>query len=126
MKWTSTLVTAHAILLVLTGAALVFVPEEIGRSAWPKSATEAFAQLLGAAMLGFGAANWVARQALLGSIYGRAVVVGNQVFSLVGALALLDTVWAEWDLDVWALFAILVYGAVLHSVLLFRGPQGGG
>ena len=62
-----------------------FAPAEAGRTLSGAEASDlVLVQLLGAALLGIGAASWVARRSLLGGIYGRAVVVGNQVFAFVG------------------------------------------
>ena len=80
-------------------------------------------QLLGAALLGFAAANWLARRSMLGGIYGRAVVAGNAAFAFIGALSLLGGVPAEPGLAFWLLLAVLVAGAALFGWLLLRGPH---
>lgn len=122
MRLTTTLVTLYAALLLAAGLALLFAPEVVFPAA-EAGAPLALAQLLGAALLGFAAADWTARHALLGGIYGRAVVAGNQVFAFVGALVLLKDVPAEGGLAFWAVLLVLVFGAVLFSVLLYRSPR---
>lgn len=124
MKLISGLVTIYAVLLLLIGSALLFAPEEFGAAIIQADSNQVlFVQLLGASCIGFGATNWVARHSLLGGIYGRAVVAGNQAFSLVGALVLLGYVSDGLGVGFWLLLAILVYGAGLYGVLLVRGPR---
>lgn len=80
--------TLTAVLLVVAGAALLFEPDTFMRTDG-KTGNAATAQFLAAALLGFGAANWIARSSGVGGIYGRALVVGNFVgFSIAGLVAL--------------------------------------
>ncbi len=117
------LLRLYAALLATAGAVLLFAPEASG-------ATDArglvLAQLVGAALLGFAALNWTARGVVLGGIYGRAVVVGNLAFSVVGALVLGRSLLNAPDLAVGALFGVLAFGAALYSVLLRRSPEASG
>ena len=55
--------------MALAGAVLLFAPREV----MPASHPPVLVQLIGAALLGFALANWTARGAMLGGIYGRAV-----------------------------------------------------
>ena len=87
-------------------------------AAWPL-----LAQLLGAALLGFGAMNWIARGAALGGSYGKAVVAGNQTHLTIGALLLVKQ-----GVDVgahqpayWVLTGLYVLGAGLFGYLTFFG-----
>ena len=50
-------VTVSALCFALLGAMLLFAPEEVGGALMPESRGLAIAQLLGAALLGFGAMN---------------------------------------------------------------------
>ena len=118
------LITFYAAFLLLAGITLLFAPNEIGALTSQTAAGHAlFVQLLGAAFIGFAASNWIVRHSPVGGIYGRAAVIGNFAFSIVGALALLGSFPADPGLGFWMLLAILAAGSVLHSVLLFRGPQ---
>ncbi|WP_022836267.1 hypothetical protein [Salisaeta longa] len=125
MKYTSELLTLYAGTLVLIGVALLFMPEGFSMAMnYEETAAHAlFAQLLGAAFIGFAASNWIVRHAPVGGIYGRAVVLGNQAFSLVGALALIGGFPARPGPAVWVLLVVFAGGAVLHGMLLLRGPQ---
>ncbi len=119
---TSSLVTLYAALLFAGGLALLFAPEEIGATVDP-AAGSVFPQLLAAALLGFGVVSWTARRALLGGVYGRAVVAGNQAFAFVGALSLLGRIGDGLGAGFWVLLGVFGYGAVLYTVLLLRGAR---
>jgi hypothetical protein len=114
-------VTVSAILLGGLGVALVFAPVEIGERL-SIQATPPVLNLLGAALLGFGLMNWTARGSTLGGIYGRAIVVGNQMHLTVGALALLKHASASGGSPAyWAFTAVYVLGAALFLHLMFSG-----
>lgn len=125
MKYTSELLTFYAATLVLVGVALLFAPEEVSAAmSQEEGATHALsAQLLGAAFIGFAFSNWIVRDSPVGGIYGRAVVLGNQAFSLVGALALTGGFPAKPGPAFWVLLFVFAGGAVLHGMLLLRGLQ---
>jgi hypothetical protein len=121
-------VRAAALGLVAFGIACVFAGDEVAGRFGIASA-EPFASLLGGALVGLGAANWMVRGSLLGGIYGRAIVTGNQVHFVVGAAALLRRATGAQPPAFWALTAFYVAGAVLFSYLLLfaRGvprPEG--
>lgn len=112
----------YAVLLLAGGLVFLFASKEVGTAVDGATAGRVFPQLLGAAMLGFGVVNWTARRAVLGGIYGRAIVVGNQVFAFVGAMSMLGQMGASPDPGFWMLLAVLACGAVLYTLLLWRGP----
>ena len=108
----------------VAGAVRVFAPREVGPWLMLGSGDPVLLQVLGAALLGYGTANWTARGSLLGGIYGRAVVAGNQMHLMVGALLLVKRgvqVGAPHP-AYWVLSALYVFGAVLFSYLLFFSP----
>jgi hypothetical protein len=99
---------------------LLIAPEEVGRLLISGTAGLPLVQLLGAAFLGFGAMNWIARGSVLGGIYGRAVVAGNQVHLTIGAIVLVRHAFvAECSPVYWALTGIYVLGAAVFSYLLY-------
>ena len=88
MSTVKALVSLASLGLLLLGAAFVFAGAEVaGALGW--TAGEPVASLLGGALVGLGAANWMARSSPMGGIYGRAVVIGTQAHFVVGAAALL-------------------------------------
>ena len=114
-------VTISALCSSIVGAILLFAPDEASRVLMLVSGDPILAQLLGAALLGFGAANWTARGALLGGIYGRAVVAGNQMHLMVGAFVLVThgvNVSAPHP-AYWVLTLLYVLGAAFFSYLMF-------
>ena len=124
VQFVPTLIAAYAALLALCGGALLFAPSEVGALVSGREVgTPVLVQLLGAALLGFAAADWVARRSVLGGIYGRAVVAGNLAFAFIGALTLLGSVPAEPGVAFWLLLVVLVAGTATFGWLLFRGPR---
>lgn len=113
--------TVSALCLGIAGAALLFAPHEAGDMLMPGSSRPVLVQLIGAALLGFGVANWTARGAALGGIYGRAVVAGNQMHFMIGALVLLthgrDA--AAPHPAFWVFTILYVIGAAYFSYLMF-------
>ncbi len=116
---TSKVVSIYAVLLLVGGGALLFVPDVlIAGDASPQASV--LGQLVGAALLGFGVMGWTARGLVLGGIYGRAVVAGLQAFTFVATLVLLSSRPPTVALAYWLLLGVLALGAVLFSILLFR------
>jgi hypothetical protein len=110
-----------ALCFAAIGALLLFAPEEVGSTLIPRAGGGPLVQLLGAALIGFGAMNWTARGSLLGGIYGRAVVVGNQAHLTVGALLLVKhSLVAGGSPAYWILTGVYVLGAGLF-LYLFLG-----
>ena len=118
------IVTLFAVLQIIAGLGMLFVPDAfLTFEASDASDANVVAQLVGAAFIGFGAANWIARAAPLGGIYGRAVVVGNQAFSLIGSLILLTNIPTDPPAGFWLVLLLLVSAAILHGSLLIKRPS---
>ncbi len=118
------IVTLFAVLQIIAGLGMLFVPDAfLTFEASDASDADVVAQLVGAAFIGFGAANWIARAAPLGGIYGRAVVVGNQAFSLIGSLILLTNIPTDPPAGFWLVLLLLVSAAILHGSLLIKRPS---
>ena len=114
--------TACALYLSTTGALFLFAPQEVGSAFGATATAGPLLQMLGAAFLGLGAMNWVARRGPLGGIYGRALVVANQVHFSVGAVVLVKHALVAEELGpYWTLAVIYVVGALLFNRLLFSG-----
>ncbi|MET0551681.1 MAG: hypothetical protein ABW221_01495 [Vicinamibacteria bacterium] len=117
-------VSAAALGLLALGIAFVFAGAELADAlGW--SGGEPMASLLGGALVGLGAANWMVRSSPMGGIYGRAVVLGTQVHFVVGAAALLRLVSrTPASAGALAVTAFYVLGAALYAYLLFaRGVR---
>jgi hypothetical protein len=114
-------VTLSALVLAAAGAGLLFAPDEASGMLAPGSGRPILIQLLGAALLGWGASTWMVRGTFVGGIYGRAIVAGNQMHLMVGAL-LLVKYGLETDAAhpaYWVLTGLYVLGAVFFSYLMF-------
>jgi hypothetical protein len=89
MSFSRVLMTASAAVLALAGLAASFLPDEIlrwsGTPAGP--ALVLLVQVAGALYLGFAGLNWMARNTIIGGIYGRPVLTANLLHFLCAALA---------------------------------------
>jgi hypothetical protein len=114
-------VALSAVCAAAFGTLLLFATEEVSSGLAPGSGSGPLTPLLGAALLGFGAMNWIARGAVLGGIYGRAVVAGNQTHLTIGGLVLvkqgIDT--GTGSLAYWVLAGAYVLGAIFFNYLTF-------
>jgi hypothetical protein len=113
-------VTVSALSLAAFGALLVLAPDEVSDMLTPAGGATIIAQVCGAAMLGFAVMNWTARGSALGGIYGRALVVGNQMHFMVGAL-LLVTSGSQTPRHpaYWVLAGMYIFGAAFFTYLMF-------
>jgi hypothetical protein len=121
----ATLSRASALLLLLGGLALLFAPDVIVPALIPGFPPEAawLGQLLAAAWLGLAALNWLQRHALLGGIYGRAVVAANSALYLVSALSLVRALFdGTAPRAAWIICAPALVLAAAYCALLLRGP----
>ena len=117
--------TAASIVLGATGIALSFFPQEISMLLHAHTTTTltVILQLLGALYFGFAMLNWLAKDSLLGGIYGRPIVAGNVTHFVVGALTLLKVLSQSQEIVIW--IAVIVYSifAILFSVMMYKKPD---
>ena len=103
--------------MALLGLMATFLPQEVLAyyGAAPDRHAALFLQVLGAAYLGFGMMNWMAREVLIGGIYSRPLAMGNMVHFMVGGLALVKG---------GLIVVALVYAtfAVWFGFVMFRHP----
>ena len=121
----STLSRASALVLLLGGLALLFAPDVLLPALIPgfPPAAAWLGQLLAAAWLGLAAMNWLQRNALLGGIYGRSVVVANSALYLVSALSLVRAlIDGTAPRATWIIGAPALVLAAVYCALLLRGP----
>jgi hypothetical protein len=112
-----------AAVLLLGGLAMLFTPDEVLRILAPGFPAGAgwIGQLVGAAWLGVAALNWLLRNAVMGGLANRPVVIANLVLYFVSALSLLRT----GDTSLVSLGIVPASAlAVAYAVLLFAGPAG--
>ena len=122
---TRLLLQSSALLLMILGVLLSFLPAEIASVMGLSHdlATQMALQLLGAVYFGFGMLNYMSKRAVVGGIYGRPLVVGNFSHFLIAALALLKAQdllsTYPW---LWALAIAFGLLAVAFGRLLFVQP----
>lgn len=100
------------------GVAISFFPQEIGLAidAQTQSGTNLLIfKLLGAALFGFGLLNYFGRNAILGGIYGKPILLSNAIFHMIVGGQLLKTVIQEGlhpmvFIPIGVLYAILTIG----------------
>jgi hypothetical protein len=119
------LMRASALVLCTLGLVGTFLPDSVltraGAPATP--ALMLLVQTLGALYLGFAGLNWMARDNLIGGIYGRPVAVGNLLHFLTAGLAAIKLVpQAEEVPWVWPFAVIYSIFAVSFALVLFRHP----
>jgi hypothetical protein len=113
-------VTVSALTMAAIGLALLAAPGEAGGALIPGDGGGPLVQLLGAALIGAAAMNWTARGSVLGGIYGRAIVAGNQAHLTIGALLLARHGFAAGgSVAYWVLTGVYLLGAGLFSYLMF-------
>ncbi|MDP1676253.1 MAG: hypothetical protein Q8L88_05250 [Bacteroidota bacterium] len=121
---TKLLMTAASIVLGVTGIALSFFPQEISTLLHAHTTTTltVILQLLGALYFGFAMLNWLAKDSLLGGIYGRPIVAGNVTHFVIGALALLKVLLQNNQMLIWIAAIVYAIFAVLFSLVMYRNP----
>jgi hypothetical protein len=114
-------VASSAVCAAAFGAMLLFAPGEVSGALTPGRDSGPLIPLLGAALLGFGAMNWIARGSVLGGIYGKAVVASNQTHLTIGGLVLVKqgVDGGTGTLAYWVLTVAYVLGAIFFSYLTF-------
>jgi hypothetical protein len=119
------LMIASALVMAAMGLVLSFAPAEtlayMGGTATGR--LPVILQLTGALYLGFAFANWTAKGMVLSGIYGRALVMGNFLHFIMGALTLLRAAVGVTNGPVfWTVTAFYVVFALGFGLLLFRHP----
>jgi len=121
---TKLLMTATAIVLGITGIALSFFPQEITilLDAHITTTLTIILQLLGALYFGFAMLNWLAKDSLLGGIYGRPIVAGNVTHFVIGALALLKVLSQNHEIVILSAAIVCAVFGVLFSLVMYKNP----
>lgn len=111
--------SAIAAILAALGLTFLFAGDETAPLVFGTALPQPVPSLLAALWLGSAAMTWTARGSLLGGVYGRAVVTGNQVHFFIGALSLLNYRFALSAPGALALLAFYVAGAGFYTYVLF-------
>jgi hypothetical protein len=122
--------TGSAAILGVAALALIFASDVVLSAAGaPVTAVSVvIAQLYGAALAGLATVSWVSRNALLGGIFGRAVVAGGATHGIIGALTLAREIFGRHALPitpvVWvALGAYAVLACGFGALMFGRTPS---
>ena len=118
MTFISLFIRVHAAMLLACGILLLFSPDALLDDS--SAPALLLVQLLGASFLGFAAASWTVRDAVLGGIYGRAVVIGLQTFLFVATMVLLRGISEPMSRVLWFVSGVVAVGAIFYSILAFR------
>ncbi len=117
---------ASAAVTAAIGLVLSFAPEEaLAFFRQPaEGALPVLLQLTGALYLGFAFMNWTAKGMVLGGIYGRAIVLGNFLHFVMGALALLKVaIGPGGGPSIWAFSGVYALLAMWFGRTLFSQPK---
>lgn len=121
---TKLLMTVSSVLLLAAGIAITFLPQEILAQFTAQSNQELTLtlQILGAFYFAFGMVNWLAKESLLGGIYGRPIVVGNVTHFLIGALALVKGITLHNSILLWIAAAVYAVFAAAFTLVMYTQP----
>lgn len=122
MTRTSLFVTLVAVLYLGFGVVILFLPQSVSAPVAGIAVASLSAQLYGAAVLGLGVANWIARRSPLGGIYGRALVTGNFIHAGTATLVLLRPTIASGSPKLWTALGVALLLAIGFGwILLVSG-----
>lgn len=114
-----------ALVLLTGGVGLLFAADVLLPAVVPDFPPAAawLGQLLAAAWLGVAALNWLHRNAVLGGIYGRPIVLTNLALYFISALSLLRALLDKaMPPQLWFVLVPAVVLATVYGTLLLRGP----
>ncbi len=120
---TKLLMIANALILVLMGVSLSFLPQEIANLLTFQS-DPIVLQLLGALYMGFAMLNWMNKEKILGGIYGRPIVMANFAHFVIGGMALIKFVVKGTDSNALLLLTVVytLFG-IAFTYLAFTHPN---
>jgi hypothetical protein len=121
---TKLLMTVSSVMLLAAGIAITFLPQEILAhfTAQPNQELTITLQILGAFYFAFGMVNWLAKESLLGGIYGRPIVVGNVTHFLIGALALVKGITLHNSILLWIAAAVYAVFTAAFTLVMYTQP----
>jgi len=122
---TKILMMASAVVMLLFGVLLQFLPHEVLRQlgATTEGVVPLMLQLAGALYLGFAVMNWMAKAVLIGGIYARPLAIGNLAHFLIGALGLIKFALSNGASPViWVIAIVYSIFAVLFGIVFMTHP----
>jgi hypothetical protein len=123
---TKLILSLTAILLAAIGICLTFAPDNVITFLGINDSmvVRLLLQLLGAAYYGFAMLNWMAKGALIGGIYNRAIATANLTHFLVAGLALTKAALTDQQLPVIfpILAALFMIEAGVFALVISRHP----
>ncbi len=122
---TKLIMSLSALTMGVAGIVLSFLPQEVLgylNSTQASPADAIVLQLMGAMYFGFAMINWVAKDNLIGGIYGRPIAIGNLCHFVIAALALVK-VYASSQLSS-LLIPTIIYSifAIFFALIFFTHP----
>jgi hypothetical protein len=121
---TKILMTFSSILMILTGVAFTFIPQEITQalSMGSHGHLSLILQILGALYFSFGMLNWMAKGNIIGGIYSRPIAIGNAAHFFIGSMALLKYASQSGGVGIWTAGITYLVLAILFGKVLYTHP----
>ncbi|NEU09456.1 hypothetical protein GZH53_14115 [Flavihumibacter sp. R14] len=121
---TRILMTGSALLMIVAGLLLTFLPEEIMTMAaiGNPGNLSLILQVLGALYFSFGVLNWMAKANIIGGIYSRPIAIGNSAHFFIGGMALLKSASQNNIPFLWVAGLVYAILAALFGYVLFTHP----
>jgi hypothetical protein len=123
---TKLIMTLSAIVMAIIGISLTFLPEEILKFAGmgPTALARIILQLLGALYFAFAMLNWMAKGAIIGGIYNKAISTANFTHFFIGALAMLKALLHSTGVPalLWILAGVYLVFAICFGIIFTGHP----
>lgn len=119
--------SSSAAFFLLTGLGISFFPQETGRifgTASQYGMDLLIMKILGALFFGFGVMNFMARRSPVGGIYGRSIVMGNLMMTLIIGAQLFKFIFRQDGVGehIWVLAFLFLILSVAYLKLFFTQP----
>ncbi|MDR9418082.1 hypothetical protein [Gracilimonas sp.] len=119
--------TSSAVLFILMGLGISFFPQETGRifgTASQYGMDLLIMKMVGALLFGFGVINFMARRSPIGGIYGRSIVMGNLMMTLIIGAQFLKFVFRQDAVagQVWIIGILFILFSLGFIKLFFTSP----
>jgi hypothetical protein len=122
---TKVLMISSAFLMGIAGIILIFLPDQIANYVGlePVKLNLLVIQILGSLYFAFAMVNWIARERLIGGIYGKAISTGNFAHFFTGGLILIRSAIGNPSLTgLWIVVIIYAIFALVFGMITFGDP----